>query len=663
MSATRIVWGQVLAVLALALAGIWSATQWTAASLAYQPGLGTAWFDVLGHKVYPPYAIFWWWFSYEAYAPRIFETGGLIAASGSLLAVAVAIAMSVWRAREARTSATYGSARWAARSEIAGAGLLGAQGVVIGRYSGRYLRHDGPEHVLCFAPTRSGKGVGLVIPTLLTWPHSAIVHDIKGENWGLTAGFRSRFSRILLFDPTNEASAAYNPLLEVRRGANEVRDVQNIADVLVDPEGSLERRNHWEKTSHSLLVGAILHVLYAEPDKTLAGVASFLSDPRRSIEATLATMMQTPHLGGEGVHPVVASAARELLNKSGNERSGVLSTAMSFLGLYRDPVVARVTRRCDWRIADLVEAGRPVTLYLVIPPSDISRTKPLIRLILNQLGRRLTEDLATGTERSRLLLMLDEFPALGRLDFFESALAFMAGYGIKAFLIAQSLNQIEKAYGQNNAILDNCHVRVCFATNDERTAKRISESLGTATELRAMKNYAGHRLSPWLGHLMVSRSETARSLLTQGEIMQLPPSDEIVMLAGCHPIRAKKARYFADPRLRKRIAPPPPGRADMVQSRPNVWDGCIVATPPVQGMAAVQPIWPAGVGEVEGGARLEPELPDRGNNRESPEPARNEFEFDDYSDGGEASRNRRIVARMGANARQAVLDTDDGIDL
>jgi len=150
---------------------------------------------------------------------------------------------------------------------------------VLGRLARDYLRHDGPEHVLCFAPTRSGKGVGLVVPTLLTWPGSCIVHDIKGENWTLTSGFRAQHGRVLLFDPTNAKSAAYNPLLEVRRGEWEVRDVQNVADVLVDPEGSLERRNHWEKTSHALLVGAILHVLYAEPDKTLASVASFLSDP------------------------------------------------------------------------------------------------------------------------------------------------------------------------------------------------------------------------------------------------------------------------------------------------------------------------------------------------------------------------------------------------
>jgi len=293
----------------------------------------------------------------------------------------------------------------------------------------------------------------------------------------------------------------------------------------VDPECALERRNHWEKTSHSLLVGTILHVLYAESDKTLASVANFLSDPMRPIETTLRAMMSTPHLGPRGVHPVVASAARELLNKSENERSGVLSTAMSFLGLYRDPVVAAVTRQCDWHIRDLVEGERPTTLYLVVPPSDISRTKPLIRLVLNQIGRRLTEKLEPSRRRQRLLLMLDEFPALGRLDFFESALAFMAGYGIKSFLIAQSLNQIEKAYGQNHSILDNCHVRVSFATNDERTAKRVSDALGTATELRAMRNYAGHRLSPWLGHLMISRQETSRALLTTGEVMQLPPED------------------------------------------------------------------------------------------------------------------------------------------
>jgi type IV secretion system protein VirD4 len=556
LTATKILWGQILVVFAIVLTTTWVATQWTAWRLGFQPQLGPPWFQLVGEPVYLPPAFFWWWYHFDAYAPSIFLEGAVIAASGGFAAIGIAIGMSVWRAREAKDVTTYGSARWATRNEVRAAGLLNPDGVVLGRFARDYLRHDGPEHVLCFAPTRSGKGIGLVVPTLLTWPGSVIVHDIKGENWQLTAGFRARFSRVLLFDPTNAASAAYNPLLEVRRGDTEVRDVQNVADILVDPEGALERRNHWEKTSHSLLVGAILHVLYAEADKTLAGVANFLSDPGRSIGKTLDAMLTTRHLG-DRPHSVVASAARELMNKSENERSGVLSTAMSFLGLYRDPVVAKVTSRCDWRISDLVERDGPATLYLVVPPSDISRTKPLVRLLLNQIGRRLTEELNAKARRHRVLLMLDEFPALGRLDFFESALAFMAGYGLKAFLIAQSLNQIEKAYGPNNSILDNCHVRVAFATNDERTARRVSDALGTATELRAMKNYAGHRLSPWLGHLMVSRQETARPLLTPGEVMQLPPADELVLVSGVPPIRARKARYYEDRRLTSRVLEPP----------------------------------------------------------------------------------------------------------
>jgi len=366
MNATKILWGQVLLVSAVVLAFVWGATEWVAWRLDFQPQLGHPWLELLGYPIYQPPAFFWWWFAYDAYARDIFVEGATIAASGGIAAVIVAVAMSVWRAREVKKVTTYGSARWAEPREVRQAGLLDHDGVLLGRWRGDYLRHDGPEHVLCFAPTRSGKGVGLVVPTLLTWPASAIVHDIKGENWTLTAGWRARFGRVLLFDPTNPQSAAYNPLLEVRRGEWEVRDVQNIADVLVDPEGALERRNHWEKTSHSLLVGTILHVLYAEPDKTLAGVANFLSDPRRPIETTLRAMMATRHLSEHGVHPVVAGAARELLNKSENERSGVLSTAMSFLGLYRDPVVAQVTRRCDWRIRDLVEGGRPATLLWIV---------------------------------------------------------------------------------------------------------------------------------------------------------------------------------------------------------------------------------------------------------------------------------------------------------
>jgi type IV secretion system protein VirD4 len=373
-------------------------------------------------------------------------------------------------------------------------------------------------------------------------------------------------------------------------------------------------------------------------------------------------MMTTAHLGEAGPHPVIASAARELLNKSENERSGVLSTAMSFLGLYRDPVVAKVTHHCDWRIRDLVEGDRPASLYLVVPPSDISRTKPLVRLILNQIGRRLTEELQAKGRRHRLLLMLDEFPALGRLDFFESALAFMAGYGLKGFLIAQSLNQIEKAYGANNSILDNCHVRVSFATNDERTAKRVSDALGTATEMRAMKNYAGHRLSPWLGHLMVSRQETARPLLTPGEVMQLPPGDELVLVSGVSPIRARKARYYEDLRLTERVLPPPAvgkGSGGVVSD-----DWSRLPAPVLSLGQEVDSSAGAHIGDpANGGIRREPELPQYEeilpvNARATPEFT---FEEEDPDDG--AVHARAMQQQVRGLGRQAALDPGDGMKL
>jgi len=276
MSPQSILIGQIIVVLTTIIVTTWYATQWVALQFDYDAYLGTGLFSVGDHTVYLPWSLFPWWYQFDAYAPDIFAMGGQIAAGGGFVGTLFAVIGSVLRGRSAKKLNTFGSSRWATDKQINRAGLMGDTGVFLGRTKHDYIRHEGPEHVMAIAPTRSGKGVGLVIPTLLSWTNSAVIHDIKGENWQLTSGWRSTFSHCLLFDPTNAESAKYNPLLEVRKGECEVRDVQNIADILVDPEGMLERRNHWEKTAHSLLVGAILHILYAEPEKTLARVASFL---------------------------------------------------------------------------------------------------------------------------------------------------------------------------------------------------------------------------------------------------------------------------------------------------------------------------------------------------------------------------------------------------
>jgi type IV secretion system protein VirD4 len=242
----------------------------------------------------------------------------------------------------------------------------------------------------------------------------------------------------------------------------------------------------------------------------------------------------------------------------------------------------------------------------------------------------------------------------------------MAGYGLKSFLIAQSLNQIEKAYGPNNAILDNCHVRVSFATNDERTAKRVSDALGTATELRAMKNYAGHRLSPWLGHLMVSRQETARPLLTPGEVMQLLPDDELVLVSGVPPIRAKKARYFEDPRLTERVLSPPKSRPLGREGSASTDDWSHLPAPanrsvskPVSVSGAPAPV----EDPANSGIRREPERP--GHEDIVPECLKppNEFDFPEEADDGVAVRARVMRTNGPGLARQAAMDPGDGLEL
>ena len=575
-----------LSLLVLSLAGLWGSTEYVVTHVRLVHELGTPWAVVGSVPVYAPWAWLAWSPLLETRAPAILRDAGGLTTLGALAGCGAAALVASRRKRSA-PSRSHGSARWATTAELQRSGLLRDTGVVlcqtndaifqtrldshgnpriVFRRAGRLIRHDGPEHVFCFAPTRSGKGVGLVVPTLLSWPHSVLVHDVKKENWALTAGWRRQFSRVWRFEPTAIDSLRFNPIMEVRKGLNEVRDVQNVADILVDPNGGKDTRDHWQTTAHSLLTGAILHVLYAEHDKTLSGVARFLSNPEATQTQTLERMLRTAHVEG-APHPAVAQVAREMMSKSENELSGVFSTAMACLGLYRDPVIARNTAASDFRIADLMNGDAPVSLYLVVPPSDLARTRPVIRLVLNQIGRRLTESMQAGARaayKHRLLLLLDEFPSLGRLEFFESALAFMAGYGLKAFLIAQSLNQLEKAYGSNNSILDNCHVRVAYAPNDDRTARRISDLLGQATEKRLHRSYSGSGL--FLSNRTESEQEFGRPLLTPAEVNQFPQDEGILLVGGLLPYRARKVRYFLDPRFKGRDAlPPPDGREEQAR--------------------------------------------------------------------------------------------------
>lgn len=578
------------------------ATQWTAARLAYQPQLGPGFLSLWGITFYPPWAIFEWEYAYSAYAESVFRRAFTMCVVGPLIGVVVLVAYAVWRARKARVATTHGSARWATEEEYEAAGLLADEGVIVGAApDGRYLRDNGPEHVACIAPTRSGKGVGQVIPTLLTWAGSVLVHDMKGENWARTSAWRARFSNVIYFNPTDpECSAHFNPLLEVRRDENQIRDVQNIADLLVDPHGK-GKESHWDRTADQFFLGAILHVLHAEADKSLYGVSKFLTNPKRSFEHTLKLMKGTPHDKGIA-HERIASAAQAMLNKSEEERSGILSTALAFLGLYSDPIVARNTSSSDFRILDLMQGDHPMSLYLVVPDSDRLRLKPLIRLMMTMMTQRLVEVLNPKENKHRLLMLIDEFPRLSRMPFFSDALSYVAGYNIKVMLIMQSKGQLDApdSYGKGNTIIESCRVRCVYTPQDPDTAQWISDALGPKTEVHQQTTYTGHRLAPWLGHVMVSDQESARPLLDAAEVCKLPATDAIVLVAGFPPFEAKRLKYYEDPVLAARSALPaltlkPHGPYPFrPRPRPDAWTSpsTPTRTPPTT-QDAPQPTTPA----------------------------------------------------------------------
>ncbi len=587
----------------------WIATEYAAQRFGFQPALGKS---LLPH-VYAPLDGLGWALRFRAVSDprvqRILADYRNIAGAATALSVITAILYGVrGAARARRRSDAHGSAHWATRADIEKTGLLGNDaGVYVGAWEDRrgtvhYLRDDGPAHVLAFAPTRSGKGVGLVLPTLLSWPHSVVIHDIKGENYALTAGWRARDlgSRILKLEitATDGSSACYNPLTEIRlRTDHEVSDVQNVVGMLVDPDGkgSEGADAHWIVSAAALLTGVVLHCLYYERDASLGGVATFISSPLfDSTTQMFEYMLNATHdpqgeLGwvdaaGEPtrVHPVVAAAARDMLNKDPKEAASVLSTAIRFLTLFRDPIVARNTSRSDFSVRDLMNAEQPHSLYLVIPPSDVDRLRPYTRLVINQMLRSLTAEMSFSGGRSvagykhRLLLMIDELPSLGRLEILQTALAYMAGYGIKGYLITQDVAQLQAAYGGANSsetIMANCHIQVAYAPNKIETMELLSKMAGTTTVRSEQRSYTGSRFG-YHGAVQVSVSEGERPLLTPDEARRLPPDDALVFVAGHAPIYGRKIKYFEDATFssRAKVALPAPASPEALEKTGNAHD-------------------------------------------------------------------------------------------
>jgi type IV secretion system protein VirD4 len=559
-------------------------TQWLASQFHYQPALGK---PLFGH-IYSPFAWFVWQKSFEAAAPKTFNEAYI----GLFAILAIGVLASIWfkgfSQKAKPQEGLYGTAHWATKAEIEETSLLAKNGeqntgVYVGGWLDpktkkmHYLKHDGQEHIACIAPTRSGKGVGLVVPTLLSWMDSAVIHDLKGELWQLTAGWRKTEggNTVLKFDPAAaEGSCAFNPLAEIRVNTEyETSDVQNLVTIIVDPDGlGFDGPDgHWKKTSHAFLIGVVIHLLHKENGRipSLADVARTLADPQKPIYKLYNEMLDTNH-------PVIAASARDMLDKPDNERGSVVSAAMSFLSLYRDPIVAKNIGNSDFKIKDLMNHDNPVSLYLVVSPANKDRLKPLMRLILNQIIRTLTRE-GTGkiSYKHRLLLMLDEFPSFGKLEVFNEALAFIAGYGIKAYLIMQDITQLKATYTENESILSNCHIRIAYAPNKPETAKWLSELTGTTTVNNEVITTSGKRFG-WQNQVNKSIHPTSRALLTPDECMRLKapiknqsgeitePGEMLIFAAGHSPIYGRQILFFKDAVFAKRSQIPAPSKSESI---------------------------------------------------------------------------------------------------
>jgi len=617
-------------------AGLQAATQTFAHTFGYQAALGPH----VGH-LYAPWAILRW--SAQWYGQH---TNEFVAAGSAGVVVSALGLLGVGFAKTIRANTSipseylHGSARWCDKEDIQAAGLLPrdssmleiasgadaptARGVYVGGWvdddnTFRYLRHDGPEHVLTYAPTRSGKGVGLVIPTLLSWPASCVITDLKGELWELTAGWRHKHAKnkVLRFEPAvREGGVCWNPMDEIRLGTDdEVGDTQNLALMLVDPHGKgLE--SHWDKTAYALLTGVILHALYKRKNEgTLASlptVDGMLADPDRAVAELWMEMTTYPHLDGKS-HPVVAAAARDMLDRPEEEAGSVLSTAKSHLALYRDPVVAHNVSKSNFRIADLMNHDDPVSLYIVTQPGVKERLRPLVRVLMASIVRILAgkmefdrvsraqslwrkllvsigvarpanaEVRAKRTYKHRLLCLLDEFPSMGKIEVLQEALAWCAGYGLKFYLICQDLNQLksrEIGYGPDESITSNCHVQNAYPPGRIETAEHLSRLVGQTTVVKEQITTSGRRMSPLLGQVSRTIQEVQRPLLTPDECMRMPgpvkdgdlivePGDMVIYVAGHPAIYGRQPLFFKDPIFAARAAVPAPKVSDKLIEDPH----------------------------------------------------------------------------------------------
>ncbi|MEW5683945.1 MAG: type IV secretory system conjugative DNA transfer family protein [Pseudomonadota bacterium] len=552
--------------------GLQAATQFVGWSFAWHPVLGPGLRASPDLVLYPPWRVLLWQREHRSEAPRVFS------ASTALLLLGVAGGLGLGVVADGAGRSPRRRRGWGAPADARRAGLAADAGCVLGAFHGRTLITADLRPTLVTGGTRSGKGRGHVVPSLLSWPESAMVHDPKGELWQVTAGWRGRFSHAFRFNPRSPASARWNPLAEIQPGPGELAQVQRLVAILSDPGGVRDEEAIWDKSASEILEAVILHVLYAapDPDKTLLKVRELLADLDEAAEVMLRTLHRHGADGEGETHPFIRTAVKGYAAMHDRFRTSVQGTARSYLKWLAGEDIERALSTSDFAVGDLMCAEAPVSLYVQVAPADAAALRPLVRLLFYAAAQALTahetSDAHGRPKRHRLLMAMDEFPLLGRVEFFEKSLRLMSGYGLKTMFVAQSLNDIVETYGPNNTILDNCHVYTAFAALDPLTQDKVSKLTGTVAELRTSRSGPA---GLGAGRSSVSRSEVERPLLEPGEIRALPDDEQLVFVAGQRPFRTRKVQYDRrEPfRSRARLLAPPAAPLDAPPRRPHPWTG------------------------------------------------------------------------------------------
>nr|WP_314433979.1 type IV secretory system conjugative DNA transfer family protein [uncultured Brevundimonas sp.] len=490
------------------------------------------------------------WLWYYRHDPELRRWLSIGLATAGLIGLVLGVAVALNQRR-----ALHGAARWAGSSEQARAGLRGRSGILLGRTDGGFLISDGPDHVMLYAPTRTGKGVGVVIPNLLAWPGSVVVLDIKRENYRATAGYRAQAGQTVhLFDPLGRdgRTARFNPLGHVARSdpAAVLDELQRMAVMLFPVQDRAEP--FWSEAARIGFIGVGGYVA-ATPDLPFTLGEIFRQLTAGDARTRFPPLIKDRAREGRPLPPTVASALTDFTSASENTFASVRQSITTRMGLWLNPRVDAATAASDFDLRDL-NGGR-LSLYLGATPDNMLRVQPLYALLFQQLVDLNSRDLPDD-DRSHTLVVLDEFARLGPAPVLAHAFAWVAGYGLRLLAVLQSPSQLRALYGPDvtEEILANCGIEVVFAPKELRTAQDLSERLGyTTVASRSRSRPMG--LAP--GHRRLNISDQRRALLLPQELMQLPARALIVLKAGLPPVRGRKIVYWRDGVFTRRLRPPP----------------------------------------------------------------------------------------------------------